>query len=43
MGLPSTNYSHHLDAALHHMQDAMRELRHWAEAHEIELHESMPT
>lgn len=43
MGLPSTNYGHHLNYALTHMQVAMRALHAWAEAHEIQVHDSMPT
>jgi hypothetical protein len=43
MGFPSTNYNHHLDEALKHMQAARQELRAWAAANDIEIHESMPT
>lgn len=41
--LPVTNYSHHLDAAMRHMQDAERELLRWADANDIQIHEAMPT
>lgn len=41
--LPVTNYSHYLDEAVRDMQEAARRLRQWADAHDICLHESMPT